>query len=168
LSVLLARQSTNFLDGFDAARVAHLLSRIQGREAAVLQGASHGHLVWSRPYRTPFTQLLTFIGHRPIKSLVTVPWRAIRKQVWHDDDIPTIGHLQHLHLGTRGPKFMWHHSKMMTAPVAARRIPPSIRVRSRRKLDMINAAMVIDDLRVPPGNMLEVLRGDRKGQHSYQ
>jgi proteic killer suppression protein len=33
---------------------------------------------------------------------------------------------------------------------------------------MINAAAVVDDLRVPPGNMLEVLRGDRKGQHSIR
>ena len=33
---------------------------------------------------------------------------------------------------------------------------------------MINAAVVVDDLRVPPGNMLEVLRGDRKGQHSIR
>jgi proteic killer suppression protein len=33
---------------------------------------------------------------------------------------------------------------------------------------MINAAVVVEDLRVPPGNMLEVLRGDRKGQHSIR
>ena len=49
-----------------------------------------------------------------------------------------------------------------------RRIPVDIRARARRKLDMINAAAVVDDLRVPPGNMLEVLRGDRKGQHSIR
>jgi proteic killer suppression protein len=49
-----------------------------------------------------------------------------------------------------------------------RRVPPDIRGRARRKLDMINAAVVVDDLRVPPGNMLEVLRGDRKGQHSIR
>ena len=50
----------------------------------------------------------------------------------------------------------------------ARRIPPEVRARARRKLDMINAAAVIEDLRVPPGNMLEVLRGDRKGQYSIR
>ncbi len=49
-----------------------------------------------------------------------------------------------------------------------RRVPSDIRARARRKLDMINAAVVVDDLRVPPGNMLEVLRGDRKGQHSIR
>jgi proteic killer suppression protein len=31
---------------------------------------------------------------------------------------------------------------------------------------MLNQARVLDDLRVPPGNRLEALRGDRTGQHS--
>ena len=34
-----------------------------------------------------------------------------------------------------------------------------------RKLVMLDAAEVLDDLRVPPGNRLEALRGDRIGQH---
>jgi len=37
-----------------------------------------------------------------------------------------------------------------------------------RKLDMIAAAKVLDDLRCPPGNRLEVLRGDRVGRHSIR
>jgi toxin HigB-1 len=37
-----------------------------------------------------------------------------------------------------------------------------------RKLDMIHAAAVLTDLRVPPGNRLEVLSGERKGQHSIR
>lgn len=37
-----------------------------------------------------------------------------------------------------------------------------------RKLRMIDAAMILDDLRVPPGNRLEKLRGDREGQHSIR
>ncbi len=37
-----------------------------------------------------------------------------------------------------------------------------------RKLAMIEAAHVLDDLRVPPGNRLEALRGDRAGQHSIR
>lgn len=49
-----------------------------------------------------------------------------------------------------------------------RRIPPEIRARTRRKLDLLNAAAAIQDLRVPPGNMLEALHGDRKGQHSIR
>jgi toxin HigB-1 len=39
---------------------------------------------------------------------------------------------------------------------------------ARRKLAAINAAERLDDLRVPPGNRLEALRGDRSGQHSVR
>ena len=37
-----------------------------------------------------------------------------------------------------------------------------------RKLRQLQAALVLDDLRVPPGNMLEALSGDRKGQYSIR
>lgn len=37
-----------------------------------------------------------------------------------------------------------------------------------RKLRMLDAATVLDDLRVPPGNRLEKLKGDRAGQHSIR
>ncbi len=37
-----------------------------------------------------------------------------------------------------------------------------------RKLDMLDAATVLEDLRVPPGNRLEALRGNRRGQHSIR
>ena len=39
---------------------------------------------------------------------------------------------------------------------------------ARRKLKMLNAATNVTDLRVPPGNRLEALKGDRKGQHSIR
>jgi toxin HigB-1 len=39
---------------------------------------------------------------------------------------------------------------------------------ARRKLKMVNAADVLDDLRVPPANRLEALKDDRKGQHSIR
>lgn len=39
---------------------------------------------------------------------------------------------------------------------------------ARRKLDQINQAEELEDLRVPPGNRLEVLKGDREGQHSIR
>jgi toxin HigB-1 len=38
----------------------------------------------------------------------------------------------------------------------------------RRKLGYLNAAAVIDDLKAPPGNRLETLKGDRAGQHSIR
>lgn len=37
-----------------------------------------------------------------------------------------------------------------------------------RKLDQLNQAHVLDDLRAPPGNRLEALRGKRRGQHSIR
>jgi proteic killer suppression protein len=39
---------------------------------------------------------------------------------------------------------------------------------ARRKLDMLDAATRIEDLRIPPGNRLEALKGDRAGQHSIR
>jgi len=51
---------------------------------------------------------------------------------------------------------------------AARRIPPSIVAVAVRKLDLLNAARTLEDLRVPPGNRLEALRGDLRGLHSVR
>ncbi len=39
---------------------------------------------------------------------------------------------------------------------------------ARRKLDQINQSADLEDLRVPPGNRLEPLAGDREGQHSIR
>lgn len=39
---------------------------------------------------------------------------------------------------------------------------------ARRKLDQLNAALYLDDMRVPPGNRLEALKGERKGQYSIR
>ena len=39
---------------------------------------------------------------------------------------------------------------------------------ARRKLNMVHAAARLEDLRVPPGNRLEKLGGDRKHQHSIR
>jgi len=38
----------------------------------------------------------------------------------------------------------------------------------QRKLDMLNAVVSLESLRVPPGNTLEALRQDRRGQHSVR
>jgi proteic killer suppression protein len=37
-----------------------------------------------------------------------------------------------------------------------------------RKLDMLNSATILSDLRAPPGNRLEALKRERKGQHSIR
>jgi proteic killer suppression protein len=44
----------------------------------------------------------------------------------------------------------------------------SIENGARRKLIMLNNAQSLQDLRVPPGNRLEELHGDRRGQHSIR
>ena len=51
---------------------------------------------------------------------------------------------------------------------AARAIDKAIWPIVARKLDMLNAATKLDDLRVPPGNRLEALKGERKGRHSIR
>jgi proteic killer suppression protein len=50
----------------------------------------------------------------------------------------------------------------------ARSIPRSICKIATRKLDMLNAAHDIRDLRVPPGNRLEALKGNWNGYHSIR
>lgn len=50
----------------------------------------------------------------------------------------------------------------------SRRLPPNIQRVARRKLRMLNNAHHLDDLRLPPGNRLEALKGNRKGQYSVR
>jgi proteic killer suppression protein len=51
---------------------------------------------------------------------------------------------------------------------AARKLPRELHDKARRMLDLINAATRLDDLRIPPGNRLEALKGDFKGFHSIR
>jgi len=48
----------------------------------------------------------------------------------------------------------------------AKRFPPDIAKRSARKLEYLDLATCLDDLRVPLGNRLHALEGNRKGQYS--
>ena len=50
----------------------------------------------------------------------------------------------------------------------SRRLPADIQAVARRKLRMLNSAVALDDLRVPPANRLEALKDDRKGQYSIR
>lgn len=50
----------------------------------------------------------------------------------------------------------------------SRKLPYSIHKTAVRKLWMIDAAIIIKDLRIPPSNHLEVLKGKRKGQYSIR
>ena len=52
--------------------------------------------------------------------------------------------------------------------VAVRTCPPDLWRVAQRKLDQLNQAESLDDLRAPPGSRLELLIGDRAGQHSIR
>lgn len=58
------------------------------------------------------------------------------------------------------------HSLELYAGGKSKRFPPDIAKRAVRKLEYIDLAARIDDLKVPPGNRLHELERDRKGQHS--
>ncbi|MEE2789960.1 MAG: hypothetical protein VX589_21640 [Myxococcota bacterium] len=106
LGILSSRQSTNFR-GFrqvtfgphDSAKIQQRLNSLHGREADALDHAAYTHMVLGRPYRNPFTMLLTLVGHHWSSSLLTVGQRLFKKWIQFKDDIPTIGYLPHLHVG---------------------------------------------------------------------
>ena len=50
----------------------------------------------------------------------------------------------------------------------SRKLPQSIQRVARRKLEILDAAEVLQDLRIPPSSRLEKLSGDRKGQYSIR
>ena len=49
---------------------------------------------------------------------------------------------------------------------ASRSLPPDVVRRAVRKLEYVDLAICLDDLRTPPGNRLHALKGDRQGQHA--
>jgi toxin HigB-1 len=50
----------------------------------------------------------------------------------------------------------------------SRRLPVDLQLRAFKKLAILNAAVTLDNLKVPPGNQLEALRGNRTGQYSIR
>jgi len=50
----------------------------------------------------------------------------------------------------------------------SRQLPADLELRAFKKLAVLNAAVTLDNLRVPPGNQLEALRGNRAGRHSIR
>lgn len=50
----------------------------------------------------------------------------------------------------------------------SRRLQVDLRRRAFKKLAILNAAVTLENLKVPPGNHLEALRGNRSGQHSIR
>jgi proteic killer suppression protein len=64
----------------------------------------------------------------------------------------------------------WHcrETEKIWAGNVSRKLPREIQEVSRRKLRMLNNARTLEDLRIPPANRLEQLRGNRKGQWSIR
>ncbi len=50
----------------------------------------------------------------------------------------------------------------------SRKLPSTIQVKARRKLRMLNNSRVLNDLRIPPANRLEKLKGNKSGQYSIR
>jgi proteic killer suppression protein len=66
--------------------------------------------------------------------------------------------------GDRATEALFHGE----AGTAVRKLPKDIHRVAQRKLDLLNAATALLDLRAPPGNRLELLRGSLKGRHSIR
>ncbi len=62
--------------------------------------------------------------------------------------------------------FADRHTEALFATGRSRRLPPDILRRARRKLEYVDLADRLGDLRVPPGNRLHKLGADRTGQHA--
>ena len=63
--------------------------------------------------------------------------------------------------GNKATERLWRREKVPS-------IDPRVQKVAIRKLTQIHATRFLDSLRVPPGNRLELLKGDRAGQHSVR
>jgi proteic killer suppression protein len=59
--------------------------------------------------------------------------------------------------------FAGREAEQIWRGVRSKRLPDDIQRSALRKLDLLDAAATVEDLRVPPGNRLEQLKGDLKG-----
>ncbi len=64
--------------------------------------------------------------------------------------------------------FSCSETQLVWQGIRSRRLPSDIQDVARRKLRLLNNAASLQDLRVPPANRLEPLKGDRKGQWSIR
>lgn len=63
--------------------------------------------------------------------------------------------------GSKDTERIWHEQYV-------KGIDRNVQRATLRKLELIHAAVDVGDLRIPPGNRLERLAGDRRGQHSIR
>jgi proteic killer suppression protein len=69
---------------------------------------------------------------------------------------------------TSEPVFQVQGNRTCWQGQSSRKFPSEIQVRALRKLRQLDAAATIEDLRNPPGNRLELLKGKRAGQMSIR
>lgn len=60
------------------------------------------------------------------------------------------------------------HTEALYEEKRTRKVPVEIQSRALEKLRLIDSAVLLEDLRIPPGNRLEALKGDRLGQYSIR
>lgn len=63
--------------------------------------------------------------------------------------------------GRKDTEHIWHEQ-------CVKGVDRTVQRATLRKLELVHAAKDVDDLRIPPGNRLEKLVGDRRGQHSIR
>ena len=66
--------------------------------------------------------------------------------------------------GDKLTEALYHNVRAKTT----KRLPPETRTTALRKLDVLNTAHSLKDLRTPPGNRLQALKGDLRGCHSIR
>jgi proteic killer suppression protein len=64
--------------------------------------------------------------------------------------------------------FLDPETEKLFATGKTRRLPPDILKRAMMRLQQLDSAHRLDDLRQPPSNRLEALKGDRRGRHSVR
>ena len=64
--------------------------------------------------------------------------------------------------------FADRETELVWQGLRSKRLPQDVQRAALRKLQMIEAAEIVDDLREPPGNRLEALKGNRGGQWSIR
>ena len=64
--------------------------------------------------------------------------------------------------------FACEETRKLFERLSIRKIPSDIQRTALRKLRILDAAVAISELRIPPGNRLEKLRGNREGQYSIR
>jgi len=64
--------------------------------------------------------------------------------------------------------FKCEQTELIWQGQTSRKFPSSIQSTARRKLRMLNNSRVLNDLRIPPANRLEKLKGNKSGQYSIR